>query len=259
VIHTAFLPNGGLVIVDMTTQRVTALGADHKVGSTTQLPRFPTTTGSDYSGNVVVGGETPRGLLDLVRWRAGAVSLLPSPVASNADPNTTARNSSVALSPTGVIAAFINNERYVIVRIDSTGKRLPDLTRSIERVRRTSEEEAELRARSARMGAMVAAEARRAGGSGARPVPVIPETERSLKPHATVDGLRYDPAGRLWVRTMRGDLASTVFDVFAANGTFAGSVTLPVAVTSFALGGNYLVTAAEDANGIPVVTRWRVR
>ena len=259
VLRAAFLPNGGVVTVDMTAQRVTALAPDGRVTSTAVLPRFATTASADFAGNVIVGAEGPRGTLDLFRWRAGVVTPVTLALGSGSSAETAPRNSSVALSPAGVIAAFVNTDHYVIVRVDSAGKRLPDLRRAVERVRRTNEEEAELRGRLARSSEMVAAEARTRGGSGARPVPVFPESERSLKPHATVDAMRYDPQGRLWVRTMRGDRTNTVFDVFAANGTFAGTVTVPVAVQSFALGGTYLVTAGENADGIPQVIRWIVR
>lgn len=257
VIHTAFLPNGGLVVVDMTTQRITELGADHRVAGTTPLPRFPTTVGADFSGNVVVGAEGPRGTLDLVRWRAGTATPMSLQLASN--PNAAARNASVALSPAGVIAAFLNADQYAIVRADSSGTRLSDITRTIERVRRTNEEEAEFRRRLARGAAMVASEAQSRGASGARAAPIFPEAERALKPHVTVDALRYDPSGRLWVRTMRGDRSKTLFDVFASNGALLGTVTVPVGITAFALGGNYLVTAGENADGIPQVIRWVVR
>jgi hypothetical protein len=254
IFHATFLPNGGVAVVDMTSRRVTTLAPDHRVASTTQLSHFATTAGSDFSGNIVTAAEGPRGTLEIVRWRGGTVA----PFGAQGSAALVAQNASVAISPSGVVAAFVNGAEYRIVRFDSAGTRLPDLTRSIERVRRTNEEEAELRARAARGAAMVAAELRGRGGNP-RPTPAFPESERSLKPHAATDGIRYDPSGRLWVRTMRGDGASTVFDIFSPAGTFSGSLTLPVAVKVFALGGNYLVTASDNDDGIPEVIRWRVK
>jgi hypothetical protein len=259
VIRSAFLPSGGLVIVDMTAQRVTELAADHSVVSTTLLPRFPTTAGADFAGIVLIGAEGPRGSLDLVRWSAGAVTPVAVPLADNPNVNMMPRNSSVALSPSGVIAVFINNEQYVIARVDSSGARLGDLTRAVERVRRTNKEEADLRGQLAKGTGMVAAEAKSRRVSGARPAPAFPVAERTLKPHVTVDALRYDPSGRLWVRTMRGDLSNTVFDVFASNGAFIGAVAVPAVVQAYALCGNYLVTGGASVDGIPQVTRWIIR
>jgi hypothetical protein len=258
IVRASLLANGGIVIVDMTNQRVTELAPDMKAVGTIAVPRFPTTAGAG-GDDIVIAAEGPMGTLDLWRWRHGAALTkieLPRP-GSPGDPRPI-MNSSVALSPLGTIAALLNSEHYSVIRIDSAGARLPNLERSVERVRNTSREEAEIRDRIARSGAMMNAE-RRAGGRSAAPVPQIPESERRLKPHVAVDGMRYDPSGRLWLRTMRGDETKTLFDVFNPSGAFAGTVTIPGRVQAFGLGGRYLVTAGENDDGVPQVTRWIVR
>jgi sugar lactone lactonase YvrE len=80
-----------------------------------------------------------------------------------------------------------------------------------------------------------------------------------FKPHASTDALRYDDAGRLWVRTLRGTGRTTVFDVFGPTGAFVGEVTLPVQASTYSLAGSYLATASERADGVPVVVLWSVR
>jgi sugar lactone lactonase YvrE len=81
----------------------------------------------------------------------------------------------------------------------------------------------------------------------------------SLKPHFVIDALRFDDTGRLWVLTMRGGVQRAVFDIFSPAGEFLGSVTVPAHVTTYALGGTWLATGGEDADGIPRITLWRVR
>ena len=80
-----------------------------------------------------------------------------------------------------------------------------------------------------------------------------------FKPHASTDALRYDDAGRLWVRTLRGTSRPTVFDVFRPTGAFVGEVTLPMQVSAYSLAGSYLATASEREDGVPVVVLWSVR
>jgi sugar lactone lactonase YvrE len=104
-----------------------------------------------------------------------------------------------------------------------------------------------------------AAEAKKNGGDGKVKPLDIPAGERGLKGHITVDGLRYDDAGRLWVLTQRGDETKSVLDVFSPAGAFLGEVTVPMRVSGFNLGGSSLVTAGENDVGIPVVTVWAIK
>jgi hypothetical protein len=93
--------------------------------------------------------------------------------------------------------------------------------------------------------------ARAEGGQSSSPLP-------RQKPHFDWLGLRYDPMGRLWVKTGRGDESRTVFDVFAVSGSYLGEVVVAGAISSFSLGGDYLVTAGENEEGVPQVSLWTV-
>jgi hypothetical protein len=264
VIRIAPAASGGLVVADMSGRRLTTLSATGDVLGTAPLNVFVTTAATDGHGALVLGGELPMGGLKLYRMRGAAIEPVALPEASTATQATdgpTFRGTSVALSHTGVIALVPHSERYRIVRMDAPGAALPDLTRAIERVRRTPGEESALRARLGReMGAMRSALERETGkaSSTTAPAPVGGIPDLSLKPHFAVDGLRYDGAGRLWVRTMRGDETRTVFDVFAEAGGFLGSVEMAGQVELFAFNGRWMVTTGEDADGVPQVTRWRL-
>ncbi|MFN0099758.1 MAG: hypothetical protein ACKVS7_13870 [Gemmatimonadaceae bacterium] len=60
------------------------------------------------------------------------------------------------------------------------------------------------------------------------------------------------------MRTMRGDHAGTVFDVFSAGGAFLGEVRLSGVVAAFAFAGSWLAVASETDEGYPVVRIYRV-
>lgn len=269
VLRAGFLPDGALAVVDMTGRRITTLGPDRKVARTTPLTIFATTAGLAGNGDAVLVAETPRGTLQGLQWRDGELRALSLPTPTSAgDPTAAASarlasNSSVARSASGVTALLAHNERYEILRFDSTGAALPPIARSIERVRRTPAEVQALRERIARNGRIMASmEGARqkapAKSTSASSTPILP-SELTLKPHVAVDGLRYDDSGRLWVRTMRGDDAHTIFDVFSPAGALLGSVTIAQQVQAFAFGGRWMITAFEDEDGVPKVRRWVVR
>ena len=264
VLRAAYADNGNLVVADMTGRRVTSLGVDRKVAKTTPLTMFATSAGADARGTLALAAETPRGALVLVEWRAGSLRPLALPVADSALP--LAKNSSVARASTGIVAVAMNSEDYRIVRFDSVAARLPDITRAIARVRRTPAEVNALRARVERNRRQMASmEGARANSTARRSVPStvthlpVSIDDLTLKPHIAVDGLRYDPQGRLWVRTMRGDESSTVFDVFGTSGAFLGSVTMQGDIQLFAFGGRWMLTSFENADGVPQVSRWVVK
>jgi hypothetical protein len=163
---------------------------------------------------------------------------------------------SIAVAPSGIMAFTLDPFTYRIGRLGADAHPLPDIVRDIPQVRRTDAEMKELSDRLASGPGRLAAEGRggsaraSAGGSG---------IDLTLKPHVLLDGLRYDDMGRLWVLTMRGTGQQSVFDIFAAGGTFLGTLTLPARVKKFSLAGSYLVTGGEDADDIPRVTLWRIR
>jgi hypothetical protein len=131
---------------------------------------------------------------------------------------------------------------------------MSEIARDIPPARRT---EAEMKELASRLASGPGRRAAEAGSSVAGGAP--PGVDLALKPHVILDGLRFDDGGRLWVLTMRGIGAQSVFDVFSAAGAFLGSVTIPTRVNTFSLAGPYLVTGGDDADDIPRVTLWLVR
>jgi hypothetical protein len=260
ILRAAFRQDGGLDLVDFTGMRLTTLGPDRKVVSSHTLQTFPTTAGANEKGAIVLGAESPMGAIKVFRVRGRELAPVPVPEIAKPADERAFKGSSVAIAPNGTIAIIPNNDRYQIILIDSAGNRLTDMIRDIERARRTPAEEEAMRARiRGGMGKMMEAMEKSAGKAPSKaPTPMLEKVELSLKPHFAVDGLRFDSAGRLWVRTMRGDGAHTIFDVFSPTGAFLGAVTLDSQVQQFALAGNWLVTSGESADGVPTVTRWTV-
>jgi hypothetical protein len=260
ILRVAFRPDGGLDVIDLSGFRHTTLGADRKVIASSTLQSLPTTAATNDRGAMVIGSESPGGGFKVFRVRAGGMDPVVLPSLPKPENEKPFKGSSVALAPNGSIAFVPNNTLYQVVVIDPSGKRLADITRNIERPLRTAQEEQALKARiKGEMGQMMAA-LEKSTGKAPSGTPIATEpVQLSLKPHFAVDGLRYDGAGRLWARTMRGDDAHTVFDVFSPSGAFLGSVTVDGTVQHFALAGKWLLTSGENADGVPTVTRWSVR
>jgi hypothetical protein len=252
-IRSAFTPSG-MVVIDMTNSRITDLKAGGELVGSMPLTSLATTSGLNRRGDMILGyDDMGRGFRVMAR-DAGAAELrqvarLPGSY----------KNKSLALAPDGSIAVALDGEEYEIARLDAQGRALTPIVRDLPRPRRSAQEEAEFQKRRSQGAAMVAAEAKKAGGSGeAKPLP-IPADQRGLKGHIAVDGLRFDDSGRLWVHTMQGDETKTVLDVFAPGGSFLGAVTIPFRITTYALSGAYLVAAGENDDGVPVVKVWTVK
>ena len=249
----------GVSVVDMQARRLTRLGRDGAVKATQPILAFPAGAGArGRSGELILLMDDFRGPYALERWAPGADksvphTTIPRPV-SLVGPGII--QPSIAVAPSGIIAVGTDPFTYRIGRIGPDGKSMGDVVRDIPRERRTEAEMAELATRLGRGAGMRSAEqgVSRGPARGGTSTP-----DFTMKPFYPLDGLRYDDAGRLWVRTTRGAELQTVFDVFAPAGTFLGSVTLPAHVGTFALAGSWLVTGGEDADGIPRVTLWRVR
>jgi hypothetical protein len=251
-----FAADGRIVVADAAGMRITLLDASHTLLSTTPLARYATTISANSAGTLLLGAESPRGAFTLDKWERGQLVKVEVPSIAPA----TYLGASIALSPRGTVAVMPTNNSYSIIRLDARGARLPDLSRDIERVTMSREEQeaasATSRRASSQMAELVAA---RNGSKSGNVKPVGTSAPPTLKPHVAVDGLRYDSQGRLWIMTMRGNEKRTVFDVFAESGAFLGSVTIEEPVKHFAVAGEWLVTASENADGIPIVTRWSMR
>jgi hypothetical protein len=259
--RASFGPGGTIHVLDMTLRRVSHLAPDGTETQALALGGFPGAVASrGETGELVVLTDDFRGTLTLLRFPPGAseptlVSKIPKP----GSPDGHLTFPVVAAAANGEIAFGNVGEAYRIARLSAAGQPLGEIVRDIPRVRRTPEEIEELVRRRESARARVQAELGR-GGRGGRggPSPVIGTGDDTFKPHFGIDALRYDASGRLWVLTMRGSEREAIFDLFAPSGAFLGSLRVPSNVRAYALGGDYLVTNGENADGIPVVELWRV-
>jgi hypothetical protein len=252
--------DGVVQVVDMRSRRLTRLAPDGTVSQSLTVPFFPAGIGvRRQTGELVFMTDDFKGGGTLQRWPQSVDT--PTKVATFATPTpgeATAISPSVAVAPNGDIAYLVSGDTYRVARISAAGTALADITRDIPRPKRTPQE---LAAVEKRIGSMGAAKAAAEGKQSSAAKPLMPSTASrfEFKSHAATDGLRYDDAGRLWLRTNRGAGRTTVFDVFSALGGYVGEVTVPIAVESYSLAGSYLATATERADGIPVVILWTVR
>jgi hypothetical protein len=252
--------DGTVQVVDMRLRRLTRLAKDGAVAQSLTVPFFPAGVASrPETGELIFLTDDFRGGGTVQRWARSAET--PAKATTFATPTPGSGMSvspSVAIAPNGTIAFLSSADEYRIHRLSPSGDALPDLVRDVPRPRRTPEELAEATRRMgmAQGATKSALEQKKAGASKS----ILP-TEHSidLKPHASADGLRYDDAGRLWVRTMRATGNATVFDIFAPTGAFIGELTLPAKVEAFSLAGSYLATAMERDDGVPIVVLWSVR
>jgi hypothetical protein len=162
---------------------------------------------------------------------------------------------STAVAPNGEIAVLRDGNEYRILRLSPSGSVLGEIVREVPRVKRTPEEIEAMERRRKAAADRVASERGRTGG---RSAPIRPPSD-DFKPHIAIDGLRYDDTGRLWVRTMRGNENSTVFDLFGADGRYLGELTVPAAIGSFSLAGRWLAATTESDDGVPRIVLWEVR
>ncbi len=246
----AALTGEGIVVVDMTNARVTDFADNGTLRGSFPARVMPMVAATDARGALWIGNDDFRGTLRVFRRERDSLVQILTLQGSKA-------NVGLAIAPDGSLAAMLDPQKYEIQRVDARGATLTPISRDIPQVRRTPVEEAEMRQRMSGVKVMASAEAK-AAGVKAPTVAFRPE-ELSLKGHLVIDGLRFDPAGRLWVMTQRGNESTTVFDVFAPAGVLLGSLTVPMRVTSFSLAGSHLATAGENADGVPVVRLWTVK
>ena len=256
--RAAFGPRG-VQVVDMTLRRITRVDGEGKFVSSAPIGGFAASVGArGRSGEVVILVDDFRGTFTLSRWSTNdsgvSIGAVPKSAAAQAGTLTIP---SIAVSPAGQIAVARDPNEYRILVLSPTGQTIRELARDIPRLKRTPEEiEAIERRRQAATSRFRQERGQR--GSSAPTPPIRPPSDE-LKPHITIDGLRFDDAGRLWARTMRGNERSTVFDLFAPDGRYLGEVTLPAYVGTFALAGRWLVTDSESPDGTPRIVFWEVR
>ena len=251
---------GVIQVLDLAQRRVTRLDPVGQYRSSAPLRGFPAAVSAQgRSGTFLILFDDFRGGLRLERWTPGdsgtAHVALPPPAQSR-DPGTIIFPS-IAVAANGDIALARDGNVYRIEVIGPDGTVGRTIVRDVSPVRRTAaEREAQERIR-ARAAARVNAERGRTGppvSPGPRP-----GGDPDLKPHIGIDGLRYDDAGRLWVRTMRGDQSVTVLDVFSSTAQFLGEVRIEGSVGRFAHAGPWLALATDTKAGYPVVRLYRVQ
>jgi hypothetical protein len=259
--RAAIGPGGTIHVVDMRLRRLTRLGPTGAVTQSLTFPFFPMAVAArGRQGELVVLTDDFRGAGTLERWLPTAAA--PTTIMSLSTPKPTAAVSvspSVAIAPNGDIAYLQTGDRYEIHRLSAAGQPIADIVREIPRPRRTPEEIAAARQHTLGAGAQTrAAMEGKSSGAGTRSL-VPAEDPLEFKSYASADGLRYDEAGRLWVRTQRGAGRTTTFDIFAPNATYLGELTVPLPVAAYSLAGSYLATAAERPDGVPIVVLWTVK
>jgi len=257
--RAAMGPGGTVHVVDMRLRRLTRLASDGTIAKSLTIPFFVVGSAArGRQGELVFLSDDFNSTGTLYRWSATEdvpVKLLSFPTPP---PGEASLSGSVAVAPNGVVAYLSTADTYAIHRLTPAGQPLPALVRDIPRPRRTPEEIAALKGRMSMVGAAAKAsqEQKQAGASKS----LLSDDDRfQFKPHTGTDALRYDDAGRLWVRTMRGTTSTTVFDIFAPTGAFVGEVTMPLRVDAYSLAGSYLATATERDDGTPIVVLWSVK
>jgi hypothetical protein len=124
-------------------------------------------------------------------------------------------------SSAGTFAVGDGAVDYRIRVYESSGTLRQEITRPIDRTRRTAAEIATEQARRDRMRSRI--QAMRQTESFSAPA-ARAATETELKAHFLAGALVFDQTGRLWVRMERGGLEDTIFDLFDPTGRFMGEI-----------------------------------
>ncbi len=158
---------------------------------------------------------------------------------------------SPAVSPDGTVALGDGIENYRITVFNDDGDVMRQIERDLPRTRKSDDE--------------LAAEARRiqdrAGGQPMGPSGSTAGGIDEYWPYFDRErGMDFDDAGRLWVRTSRGNRQeSTTFDLFDRTGEFLGEISLNRSITAFDVDADILVGSTRGEYDVPTITFWRIR
>ena len=248
----------GLQVVDMTSRRITRLDAGGKFVGSASLNGFASAVGArGRTGEIVVLLDDFRGTFTLQRWTPADSGKVVGPVPKSAAAQAgTLTIPSIAVSPTGQVAVLRDPNEYRILVLSPTGETFSEIVRDIPRVQRTPAEIAAVEKRRQAAASRVSSERSQRGGSGPA-VPIRPPSDE-LKPHISIDGLRFDDQGRLWARTMRGNESSTVFDVFGSDWKYLGEVRVPATIGAYSIAGRWFVADVESDDGTPRVAVFEI-
>jgi len=248
--------DSGISAVDMRMQRVLLLDPEGAERSRTPAGSFPlaATFAPESEALALSVASFRERTAGLVRWDP-AVGEIETVMESVDDivltrPGRPPLYFSIALAPSGAIAIGEGLDVYRIQLFSADGSREQEIVRDPPRTPKTDDEiRAEREALAAGPG-RAAAE----GGVG-RAIEVDP-----LRRHFSLDALRFDPDGRLWVRTDRAR-EGTVFDVFGADLRYLGEVRIADRGRAFSVGQGHLAFAALDELDLASVklyrTEWR--
>lgn len=254
----AFVGDGAVEAFDIRLLRRVRFDRAGRLADTRVVPRstFPTAVarvdrawlvaGTDFRESTRLyrfedGRESPDTLFTFDRDFPGSDGPLPPMLAS------------IFAAPDG--SAFVQSDGsdYRIRRYGPDGRLRVEYSREVPRTMRSEEEIRTLQQRYGRMAGrlreMGAAEGAR--DIAQRPVP-------AERPHFTAHALALDAAGRLWVRTERGGMDVTIFDLFAPDGAWLGEVRLDAPLGRFLIQDSELIGVSRDVDETPQVVRWRI-
>lgn len=253
--------SGELEVFDMTLQSFIRYDSTGRSLGTRRIDGFAAVTASAPGSAIVWLLQTDFRSTDqpLLRVPDGATDAAVV-VTLNADfprlePGELARTPSLAADHRGGLAVGDGIAEYRIRRFDANGRSLGDIVRTIPKQRKSAEELDVERERMQRRGARIA---EMVGAEGGRPRPrsFTPRPERN---HFNMDALEFDENGQLWVRTERGGLDATVFDLFDTSGRYIGEVRVPMRVGPYGVSGGLLVGRVMNDDEVEFVQVWRIR
>ena len=253
-------PGGAIAVFDVTNRRVTTLGAGGNELASSPLREFPIAVAAGGpEGPIVVATtdfKSPTLAIDLLGARHEPDRLFrfttDFPRRAENEPSTFV---ALAASSAGTFAVGDGAVDYRIRVYGSSGALRQEIARSIDRTRRTGAEIATEQARRDRMRSRILA-MRQTESRSAPPLepPPIPE----LKAHFLANALVFDQTGRLWVRTERGGLGDTIFDLFDPTGRFMGEIRVAARIGRYVIAHGILAGITIDADDAQYVTLFRL-
>lgn len=252
---------GELEVYDLNQRRFTRFDSTGTVLGTRQIRGFTVLAVSAPLDTQVVLVQSDFRSTDQPMLRLADGSSEPSPLAMltaafpKVAPGELARTPALVAHPHGGVAVGDGIAEYRIRRFDAEGRVLGDIVRAIPRPRKSqaelAAEQERMERRRARMSQMMRAE-----GASAPRGAFTPRPEHN---HFDIGALAYDDSGRLWVRTHRGGLEGTLFDLFGADGAFLGELRVPMRVGPFVVRGGVMAGVVTDDDEVPYVQVWKVR
>ena len=257
----AISADGSIQIADLRNVRLTRLAPDGTVLGTVPLSAISTTMAHHPArAEIWLAFTDFRDGGYVERWMPGASERSAVIRLAEFPPSEGVAGTvhSMAASPDGGLAIGDGIQEYRIRRFGPDGRVAgPDIVRDIPRVEKSAEELAQQEERMSRMGSQMraAAEGQRPGAGSAVRMPAV----APLRNHFNYFALRYDDAGRLWVRTERGSAGRTIFDLFDPDGRFAGAIEVPARLREYDIAGEYLAAATVGDDELPMISLWRIR